>query len=165
MVTPERFDELYHEHWPEVFVLCRARLGDEEEALDAAMEVFLRKWQAIASYDPGRATFRTWLWRNAERLCIDLLRKRARRPTTVAYEETSLAGIEPGSDGPTDLTAQVSLCLSALDDLDRQLLLMHEVEGFTWEEMAELTGLSVWQARDRVAKAIEQVKQGLGDEA
>jgi len=165
MVTPERFDELYHEHCPEVFALCRARLGDEEEALDAAMEVFLRKWQAIASYDPGRATFRTWLWRNAERLCIDLLRKRARRPTTVAYEETSLAGIEPGSDGPTDLTAQVSLCLSALDDLDRQLLLMHEVEGFTWEEMAELTGLSVWQARDRVAKAIEMVKQGLGDEA
>ena len=159
MIDRERFEELYRQYWRYVFVLCRTRLGDTEEALDAAMEVFLRKWQVIGCYDPARATFKTWLARNTERLCIDIVRKRGSRGRHVAYTEAETASACEEAAAP--LPAQLSLCLGDLDPMDRQLLLMHEIEGYTWEEIGALTGLSVWQVRRRVGQTLRRLEAQL----
>jgi RNA polymerase sigma-70 factor (ECF subfamily) len=155
VIDSDRFEELYREYWSLVFTLCKTRLGSVEEAEDAALEVFLRKWQAIDRYDPQRATFKTWLSRNAEHLCIDLWRKRQREPEPEVLPDKSRP--------PLDLEDSIILrdCLKTLDPLDRQLVLMHEVEGYTWEEMEALTGLTVSQVRTRTAHALEHLRQCL----
>jgi len=159
-ISGKRFEELYTEHWALVYALCKARLGEEEEALDAAQEVFLRKWRAIDSYDPARASFRTWLRRNAEHYCVDLYRKQSVRPEEHPLpEETEAAGADiPFEEGA--LTVQmVGECLDALAPELRQLVLMKEVEEYTWEEMAAITGLTVAQARVRTAQGITQLRE------
>lgn len=159
----DRFDELYHRYWSYVFVVCRTRLDDTEEALDAAMEVFLRKWRAIDTYDPTRASFKTWLSRNAEKLCIDLLRKRRTRGQSVPYTDEA-APIDP-DEAASPLLQQVSLCLRSMDPMDRQLVLMHEVEGYTWEEIAAVTNVSVWQVRMRVGRSLRRLEAQLERDA
>jgi DNA-directed RNA polymerase specialized sigma24 family protein len=133
----ERFEELYQEHWSLVFALCRARLGDHEEAMDAAQDVFVRKWRAFSSYDPARASFRTWICRNAENRVIDVLRRRGTRRREVPMPE------EPGPTDPQELP---------------------EGQGYTWEEIAAITGLTIAQARAEVNRAITRLRALLRQE-
>jgi RNA polymerase sigma-70 factor (ECF subfamily) len=160
VIDSERFEELYREYWSLVFTLCQTRLGDVEEAEDAALEVFLRKWQAIDRYDPQKATFKTWLSRNAEHRCIDLLRQRQRQ----AEAEKKHRSDPPRPPMDSEDRIVIRDCLKTLDPTDRQLVLMHEVEGYTWEEMAADTGLTVSQVRTRTARAKEQLRQGLEEQ-
>lgn len=154
-ISGDRFEELYQEFWPLAYALCRSRLGDHEAALDAAQEVFVRKWGAIHRYDPARASFRTWLCRNAENHCVDLLRARGRRPGEDPLPEDSDVRLQaPASGGAMVDHAVIGECLALLPAEIRQLVLMHEVEEYTWEEMASITGLTVSQVRTRTAKGM-----------
>jgi len=155
----QRFEELYDEHWPRVFAICRTRLDDQQEALDAAQEVFVRKWQARGRYDPGLSTFRTWVSRNAEHLCTDIFRRKAVRPTQEPLSET-LPEAPAAGETDTGITRRLALnsALEALEPQPRQLVLMHEVHGYTWEEIAHTTGLTVAQARSAVAKALDRLR-------
>lgn len=155
-MTTEEFEELYHQFWGLVYSQCLASLGDVEEALDATMEVFARKWAAIDRYDPRLSSFKTWLMRNTHRLCIDLLRKAAHRQTVPIDEVPSDAVADPS------LRIEVSVALNRLDPLDRQLALMRCVEEYTWSELAEAAGLSVAQVRQRVADALARLRAWLG---
>jgi RNA polymerase sigma-70 factor (ECF subfamily) len=158
-VNGQRFEELYREYWPHVFTLCQTRLGDYDEALDAAQEVFVRKWQALGRYDPARASFRTWLSRNAENLCVDLLRLRGRQPPPEALpEEWEALGQEPFSEERTIRQVIVNQCLTVLPPDVRQLVLLREVEEYTWEEMAALTDLTVSQVRTRTTQGEEVLR-------
>jgi RNA polymerase sigma-70 factor (ECF subfamily) len=137
-------------------------LWNREDALDATQEVFARKWAAIDTYDPSKASFRTWLSRNAHNLIVDRIRNRERRPKQVSIDE-----IEDTlcSDRPVDDVAMISValskCLTAFDLEHRHLVIMHEVEQYTWEEVASLTGLTVAQARTRVSQALQQLRKCL----
>ena len=158
-LSGERFEELHQAYWPLVFALCRSRLGDYEEALDAVRDVFLRKWRARHTYNPARASFLTWVRRNAEHLCIDRLRRRSVRGDPQELPD-DLPADSPQSGESDRALARVVVCqaLDRLSDQQRQLVLMHEVEGYTWEEIAADTGLTVAQARDRVARGLEMLR-------
>jgi len=160
----QRFEELYDEHWPWVFAVCRTRLGDHQDALDAAQEVFVRKWRARGRYDPGLATFRTWVSRNAEHLCTDIFRRKAVRPTQEPLTET-LPDAPAAGETDAEIARRVTLnsALDALEPQQRQLVLMHEVHGYTWEEIAHTTGLTVAQARSAVGKGLERLRALLKD--
>jgi len=161
-LSGERFEELYQEHWPLVFALCRSRLGNHDEALDAAGEVFVRKWRARHTYDPARASFRTWVSRNAEHLCIDYLRRRAVRPDPEELPDDLPAPEAGGGESARSLDrVAVGKALARLTPRQRQLVLMHEVEGYTWEEIAAIAGLTVAQARGGVSKGLELLRSFL----
>ena len=163
-LSGERFEELHEAHWPLVFALCRSRLGDYEEALDAARVVFLRKWRARHSYNPARASFLTWIRRNAEHLCIDILRRRSVRGDPQELREDVPAETPRGSEDDRALARIViGQALDRLTREQRQLVLMHQVEGYTWEEISAETGLTVAQARDRVQKGLEVLRSFLSE--
>jgi len=155
-----RFEELYCEYWSLVYAICLSRIGDEEEALDAARDVFIRKWRVIDTYDPAKASFRTWVRRNAENHCVDVFRKQAVRPLAVQLQDESEALKTDEWHDERVLTTQiVGECLMQLTPTERQLVLMHEVEGYTWEEIAAITGLTVAQSRVRTAQGITRLRE------
>lgn len=160
-MTAEEFEELYQQFWGLVYSKCLASLGDVEEALDATMEVFIRKWCAIDNYDPQKASFKTWLMRNTDHLCIDLARKRS-HCDEVSLEEIleSSEEVEPVTD--VDELIDIRIAISRLDPLDRQLLLMRFVDEYTWDEISHLTGLTVAQVRHRVESAFAKLRRWLG---
>ncbi len=160
MISAEEFEQLYHEFWGLVYSICLAYLHDKEEAEDAAMEVFVRKWCAIDRYDPAKASFKAWLVSNTNHLCIDLLRKSSRlqveRIDELPEEDVADSPI-PNADA-TDL----SLAMARLSPLDRQLVIMRIVEEYTWQEIAQVTGLTVAQVRGRVDAALARLRKWLG---
>jgi RNA polymerase sigma-70 factor (ECF subfamily) len=161
----EWFEELYREHWALVFALCRARLGDPDEAADAAQEVFVRKWARFGSYDPARASFRTWVSVNTEHRIIDIIRqRRTRRREEPVSDDLEAPDPEqvPAEQGP--VLAAVARALTALGPRQRQLVLMKKLHGYTWEEIAAFTGLTVAQARAEVGRAASRLRALLAQE-
>ncbi|MEM2582426.1 MAG: sigma-70 family RNA polymerase sigma factor [Candidatus Caldarchaeum sp.] len=161
-MTAEEFEELYQQFWGLVYSKCLASLGDIEEALDATMEVFIRKWCAIDRYDPQRASFKAWLIRNTDHYCIDLMRKRSHRDE-VSLEE-ALESYDEQAEPIThvDDLVNIRIALSHLDPFDRQLVLMRFVEEYTWDEISQLTGLTVAQVRHRIDNALSKLRRWLG---
>jgi len=156
-MTAQQFDELYHEYYQLVYARCRASLGDDEDALDATMEVFARKWVAIDRYDPTLSSFKTWLLSNTYRLCIDLIRKQHHRQTSPLDEAPPADAISPTEREVVE-TVALSWALDQLDARDRHLLLMKVVDEYTWDEVAALSGLSVHQVRARVEGALRRLR-------
>jgi len=162
VVSDQQFEASSEQYWRLVFTLCREVLGNEDDAADAAQEVFVRKWRARDTYEASRATFKTWLCSNTHHLLIDRLRGRKSQPALVSCLPDSLPEERAGETPHEALThALVQACLSQLEPTERQLLLLREVEERTWEELAELSKLTVSQVRTRTERARSKLRECL----
>src|SRR3954469_17439760 len=75
-------------------------LGSPSEAEDAAQETLLRAWKHAGDYDPARATVRTWVYRIATNVCLDMLRNARRRARAVDFASTASPGGDLGTPVP-----------------------------------------------------------------
>ncbi|MCX7599292.1 MAG: sigma-70 family RNA polymerase sigma factor [Armatimonadetes bacterium] len=158
-LSPKRFEELYKEFWPYVYAVCRAALGDPDEAQDAAQEVFLRKWRKRDAYNAATGSFKSWLSVNALRVCVDRLRRKDLERRAAEYAATD----SPHRAEGMLKTALVETCLSRLSPEERLCLVMRDVLEFTWEELAAATGRSVAAVRRLVAAARRHLGDCLGE--
>lgn len=152
------FETLLTEHQDRVFRLCASMLGNRRDAEDAAQEVFLKAYQNLSRFK-GESAVGTWLHRIAANHCLDLLRKRARRPSEPLTEEL---GQKLFSKGP-DLEALdlANRALSELPEDYRLALTLRELQGFTYEEIAEITESSLDSVKARLRRAREQMADRL----
>jgi RNA polymerase sigma-70 factor (ECF subfamily) len=176
------FAALLDEAQPGLWARAFAKLGDENLADDVATEVFVRAWNNLASFDPARANGRTWLHTILDRLVLDALdsRRRQRRREVFGLGGASGGAEEEGqAPGPEDdvelappdgadrsfRRALVEEALAQLDEADRTILLLRDVEGRGYEEIAELVGCSLKAVGPRLTRARERFRQVLHPEA
>ena len=175
----EAFEVLVRKHQGRVFAVAGGILRTREDVEDIAQQVFLKAYFSIKKFDQ-RAAFSTWLYKITVNECWDLLRKRKVRP--LVYEsdlseeqahkyQSREEGGEYGLNVSERLEAreQVQQWLDCLDEKDRTMLVLKEVQGFTVEEIAELMGLNgntvkvrLFRARQRVAERIRRKKRAAG---
>ena len=136
------FAELFARHGRRVFLACRGFFGDSAAAEDATQETFLRIYQKIHSFQGGN--FSGWLMRIAKNVCIDQWRKiRAE----AGIEETRLT--EVPAVGMLDSSSELRLTLEKLwKEMsilppEQQRCLEMKIEGYSYEETAARTGLSI----------------------
>ena len=162
------FAELVRRHQPAVLGLCRAMLGDADEADDAGQEVFLKAWRSLAGF-AGGSSFGSWLYRIASNHCLDLLRARSRRPTQSldALVEAESPAIEKalGTGAPAsaaveaaDLAARL---LAALPEEQRLALVLRETQGLSYDEIAGVMGCSLDSVKARLKRARETLQNSL----
>jgi RNA polymerase sigma-70 factor (ECF subfamily) len=137
--------EVYRELAPMIFRLCRRILPTREDAEDATGEIFLKAQLRLDHYDAERP-FQAWLYRVAANHCWDMLRKRRGRREVEADLERS-APESPELDPLGQLLAeqtrrQVRETLGRLDDRARLALMMRYFADFTYDEIAELLGVT-----------------------
>lgn len=167
------FDVLVERHHRRVFRLSVRFLGDEESALDAAQETFVKAWRALPRFEGG-ALFTTWLTRIAINQCRNELR---RRGTAKHARLRSLDERLPGTDIPRgdtlaastrapweavegrELRATLAGILAALEPEDREVLLLKEVEGLSYEAMAEILDIPTGTVRSRLHRARAEVRR------
>lgn len=172
----EAFETLVQKHHGRVFAVAGGILRNREDVEDISQQVFVKAYFSLKKFDQ-RAAFSTWLYKITVNECWDLLRKKKVRPlvyeSELSEEQASMyLGTEQKSRPGPDVTEQLEVrqqleqWLGCLEERDRTMLTLKEVEGFTVEEIAEIVGINgntvkvrLFRARQRVAEMIRRKKR------
>lgn len=154
------FAELIRRHGDRVWRICYRLMGNEHDASDAAQEVFVRLFFQRGQF-AGRSKYTTWLHGVAVRTCLALRRTRARRQRRVglAGDETIVRQAAPNVPAEQGAALDLATVLDTLDEEDRAILILKYAEGYEYDELAELFGLSESACKMRVSRARERLKQ------
>ncbi len=160
----EAFNRLVLAYQDALFNAALRILGDEEQAADATQEAFLSAFRALNSYRGG--SFKAWLLRTVTNACYDELRRRKRRPTTPLEPESgegeemeSPRWLADPSASPEEQLDQVELehaiqhCLDALPADFRAVVVLADIEGLDYREVARATRVPLGTVKSRLARA------------
>jgi RNA polymerase sigma-70 factor (ECF subfamily) len=163
----EAFEELIRRHQHRVFAVAGGILKKREDVEDVAQQVFVKAYFSLKRFDQ-RAAFSTWLYKITVNECWDLLRKKKVRP--LVYEadlseeqaRQAIHSAEKANEGP-DISERlaarerVERLLEGLDERDRLMLILKEVEGFSIAEIAEVLELNGNTVKVRLFRARRRV--------
>ena len=149
----QAFAQLVEENQNRVYSLAFRITGDREESADLAQEAFLKAWQALPNFQ-GESSFATWVYRLTTNLCIDYIRRQQRRRETVSavsLDESDSHFPEPADPGQdphraleqTELRRAVERGLQALPEAQRQVLVLRELSGLSYQEIGQALQLLV----------------------
>jgi RNA polymerase sigma-70 factor (ECF subfamily) len=150
------FEELVIGHQHRVFGVALRMLGNRAEAEEVAQETFLRAHRALPEFR-GEARLQTWLYAIASRLCLNRLAtpdRRLVRADDAALAETPSA--EPDAAAAlerSELDAALRDAIAALPDERRIVVILRDLEGLSYEEIAEALALSPGTVRSRLHRA------------
>ncbi|MBW1810207.1 MAG: sigma-70 family RNA polymerase sigma factor [Deltaproteobacteria bacterium] len=148
MLTGLEVEELYRRYGQVIFRRCRALLGQEEEAMDAMQDVFIRALKYGRSFRRGKKPL-PWLFTIANRICFDRYRAIKRREGTLVEPIGTFGGLNPEQK-----TAVVEF-LRKFDDLTQEIILDYYLEEMSMEEISAHVGRS----RKTVGKKIARFKE------
>ncbi len=169
------FEALVHRHQRALFNLALRYLGDRDEAQDAVQDTFLRAWRALPRFR-GEAMFRTWITGIAINVCRSRLagaEARCRRQTQSLVQPDGDGGAEVDlplpdpSPGPAELArggelrAALTKALAALSPEHREVLLLREMNGMEYEEVAAVLGCALGTVKSRIARARGALREAL----
>ena len=163
----EAFEELVRRHQHRVFAVAGGILRKREDVEDIAQQVFVKAYFSLKKFDQ-RAAFSTWLYKITVNECWDMLRKKKVRP--LVYESdlsedqakqvmTSGEKVNPGPDisEKIEVREHVDRLLEGLDERDRLMLILKEVEGYSIEEIAKVLNLNGNTVKVRLFRARRRV--------
>lgn len=160
----EAFTSLMELHQTKVYNLALRMTGSPEDAADLSQEAFLNAWKGLSSFQ-GDSAFSTWLYRLTSNVCIDFLRREKRRQTvgsalSLDDEEMDCANLIPDrSPSPQallegkELKEAIRRGLAQLSPEHRQVLVLREIAGLSYGEIAAAAGLEEGTVKSRIARA------------
>jgi len=175
----EAFEVLVTKHHGRVFAVAGGILRNREDVEDIAQQVFLKAYFSLKRFDQ-RSAFTTWLYKITVNECWDLLRKKKVRPLVFeselneeqahAYQSTEQSTEYAGDvSDQLETRQQLEQWLDCLEERDRTMLVLKEVQGFTVEEIAEIMGINgntvkvrLFRARQKIAERIRRKKRAAG---
>jgi RNA polymerase sigma-70 factor (ECF subfamily) len=163
----EAFEELVRRHQHRVFAVAGGILRRREDVEDIAQQVFVKAYFSLKRFDQ-RAAFSTWLYKITVNECWDLLRKKKVRPLVyeadLSEEQARMIEVseEKGSRAPDiserlEARQRVERLLEGLDERDRLMLILKEVEGFSIEEIGEVLELNANTVKVRLFRARRRI--------
>jgi RNA polymerase sigma-70 factor (ECF subfamily) len=165
------FDDLFRRHREAAYRIAYRLLGNAEDALDVVQESFIHVLRGIGSFR-GQSSFRTWLYRIVTHAALDWRRCRAVRSAASLDAESSP---EPAATGerrrsPTDEAAAADLkeaidkALMNVSEKNRVALVLYSLEGMSYQEVAEVLGISVGTVMSRIFNARQRLRELLASE-
>jgi RNA polymerase sigma-70 factor (ECF subfamily) len=158
----ESFNALVRLYEGRVYNLCYRMLGDADSAADAAQDAFLSAFRNLRSFRGG--SFRSWILRIATNACYDVLRARKRRPSVSldaeADDESDSSPLQIADDTETpadfalrrELAVAIQRGLAALPEEQRVILILSDIEGLAYEEIAEVTNTNLGTVKSRLSR-------------
>jgi RNA polymerase sigma-70 factor (ECF subfamily) len=143
-------DALYRRHSSRVYTVVRRLSGDDAQAEDAAQETWLRAMRALPSFR-GQAMFSTWLHRIAVNCALYGRRKRERNRTREIELPETLQPAAP--EGRPLLRMRLEEAIDQLPEGMRRVLVLHDIEGYTHEEIGDLLGVAAGTCKSQLFKA------------
>ena len=142
-----------------IFRLASHMVGDRHEAEDLTQEAFLAAFANLAAYVPGRAAFGTWLFTIARNRCLNHLQRKSTRSAPKALDADQ-AVAEPQRES-SDLLSQLDQALAELPLEQRTALVLAEIEGLSYAEIADIQQTSLGTIKSRIHRAKERMRNNL----
>jgi RNA polymerase sigma-70 factor (ECF subfamily) len=179
----EAFRELVELYQRKVYSICYGMLKNRDDALDVSQEVFVKVYRYLEKFN-HKSSFYTWLYRITHNMCIDYIRKH-QKVRRVEYDDgisrdsgeieggehilPSTLGINPDKVyGRKELREKMLEALESLTEKHRTILILREVEGLAYDEMAEILNISKGTVMSRLFHARkyfqEAIREYLGDD-
>lgn len=153
-------DTLLRRHHDRVFALCRRMTGNEADARDATQEALIAIVRGLPRFD-GRAAFTTWIYRIATNACIDELRRHRRRPVP-APELPAQVGDGPWEAERASVRIDVDRALQTLAPDYRVAVVLRDVAGMDYAEIAAVLDIPPGTVRSRIARGRAALARELG---
>jgi RNA polymerase sigma-70 factor (ECF subfamily) len=169
------YDELVRTYSSSIFHVAYRMLGDSAEASDVVQEIFLKVFRNIAGFK-GEAALKTWIFRIALSEVLNRLRwwKRRHRFATVSLDDQpngngtgaahTVASSSPTPEQVLQSKEQETAIQQALGRLSREhrsIVVLRDIEGFSYNEIADVLGVSIGTVKSRLARARADLKQSL----
>jgi len=155
------FEALYHRTADRVYAVCLRMSGDTQRAEELVQDVFVRAWEKLGSFR-GDARFTTWLHRLTVNLVLQDRRSRGRRrdrevtaPDLEVYGRAAVRAM-PGT------RVDLERIIADLPPKARRVLVLRDVEGYKYAEIAEMTGVTLGTVKAQIHRARGMVKEALG---
>ena len=157
------FEKLVTEYERAVYAIAQRMTGNAEDAADMTQETFIKAYNSLQSFR-GDSKFSVWLYRIASNVCLDFLRSRSRKPTVSLSVED-----DEGEEGQLDIADEsqspelllergltrdaVRRGLDTLPPDYRQILLLREIQGLSYDEIAAVLEIEVGTVKSRIFRA------------
>ena len=157
------FEKLVLAYEKNVYNIALRMTGNSEDASDMTQEAFIKAYNSLQSFR-GDSKFSVWLYRIATNVCLDFLRSRSRKPTvSLSVEDNDGDNVElevaDESQSPELLLDRQMTRESVRRGLDtlspeyRQILLLREIQGLSYDEISQALGLEVGTVKSRIFRA------------
>lgn len=173
----DAFRMLVERYQRRVFGLCYGMVRNQDDAMDLVQDTFIKVFKNLDSFE-GQSSFYTWTYRIATNCCIDFLR-RSKKYRTVDYDDgierdddvedmgavlPSRLGLNPAKVyGQKELLGKIEEALQKLSPAHRQAILLREVEGLSYQEMADVMEISIGTVMSRLHHARKNMQRFLAD--
>lgn len=168
------FEQLVRDNEKRIYNLTLRMVGNPEDALDLSQEAFLNAWKGLGSFK-GDSAFSTWLYRLASNACLDFLRSRKRRQDTTGSPlslDDEEAPPPPADDSARpdlqlerkERTQALHRALDALPSHHKQVLVMRELSGLSYQEISKALELDLGTVKSRLTRARLALKKILSED-
>lgn len=152
------FEELIRQYEKKVYTLCFRMCGNSEDAEEAAQDAFLALWRGIDRFRQ-ESSLSTWIYRLATNACIDTLRRRKKQSGSVSLDDEELfvdaVDTSPQPQETVEHRETQKLLqegLSALPGEYRKVLILREIEGLSYTEIAESASIELGTVKSRISR-------------
>ena len=166
----EAFSQLVTLYENKILNYCFRMLNNRGDAEDATQEVFVKLYRYLGSYGEQSA-FSTWLYKIASNVCLDYLRKVKRHRDTVSInqqnaegEEFSISvedkGLSPYESAQLgEARKALAKAIASLGEEQKRVIVLREIEGLSYEEIAEIIGIAPGTVKSRINRARQTLKK------
>ncbi len=154
------FETLYRDNVGRIFALCLRMTGDRTEAEELTQEAFVRAWRKIGSFR-GESAFSSWLYRLAVNVVLSDRRARRSNLLRMVPEDAAPPDQLPRLRPLHGLGIDLDRAIGELPDGARRVFVLHEVEGYSHEEIAGLLGVAVGTCKAQLHRARKLLREAL----
>jgi RNA polymerase sigma-70 factor, ECF subfamily len=144
-----------------LFTVAVRMLGDEEEARDAAQNTFIKVFENLGTYDPGRRFF-SWMYRILMNECLNVRRRPSLVRTAAGIDEQIAKSSDADLVEVAERREAVKKAILALPDQYREVIVLRHFAALSYEEMSEAIGVPSKTVKSRLYSARQQLAEQLG---
>ena len=176
---PSAFDEMVSRYWDRIYAMVNQLLRNSQDAEEVTQDAFIRAHRGLVKFR-GESAVSPWLYQIATNLARNRYWSwwRRKRDHTVSFDqpvsadnETTLAELIPAElETPGDATvtqefvSRIAESMEKLSPKHREILILRNVKNLSYEEIAEILGISVGTVKSRIARARESLRARLGED-
>jgi len=159
----QAFESLLSQYQNRIYSIALRMLGNEHDALDATQDTLIRIYKNIGKFK-GNSSFSTWVYRIAENSCFDLLNLN-KKPVRQVEKWGDAPEVAAQGPGPEEIVleresvSEIYALILKLSDIYRAALVLRDVEGFAYEEIALILNISVGTVKSRIARARNEMRK------